>query len=58
VGSNGRLVALAATLQGSEWPRRDLLVRAAPRRNIAQQAPCELGAAHAGQRLVCTVSMP
>jgi hypothetical protein len=67
IGSNGRTVALAATVQGSDLPRRDLIVGAAARKSIAQDTPCALGvqntvAATSGRRsdarMICTVSMP
>jgi hypothetical protein len=67
IGSNGRTVVLAATVQGSDRPRHALILGAAARKNIAQDTPCALGvqttvAAAAGRRsdarMFCTVSMP
>ncbi len=67
IGSNGRTLVLAATAQGSDLPRHDLILGAAARKNIAQDTTCALGvqttvAATAGRpsdpRMICTVSMP
>jgi hypothetical protein len=72
IGSNGRTVVLAATVQGSDLPRRDLILGAAARKIILQDPACALGvqntvAATAAGRsdarrgdagMTCTVSMP
>jgi hypothetical protein len=55
IGSNGRTVVLAATVPGSELPRHDLILGAAARKSIAQDAACALGAHNA---VICTASMP
>ena len=66
IGSNGRTVALAATLNGAAVPRNDLILRAAAGRNIAQETACAIGARNpastaigrADARMICTVSTP
>jgi hypothetical protein len=67
--SNNRNVALTATVGASGEAKGRVILSAAARKIIAQDAPCTLGApqnrglvASAGetttQRLICTVSMP
>jgi hypothetical protein len=72
IGSNGRTVMLAATVQGSNLPRRDLILGAAARKIIVQDPACALGvqssvtatagarsgAGRGDARMICTVSMP
>jgi hypothetical protein len=54
IGSNGRTVVLAATVQGTDLPRHDLILGAAARKTIAQDTACVLGVPNS----VITVSMP
>ena len=71
VTSNSRNVALGATLGNSTEASRRVVLSAAARRGIAQEAPCAAQrtqttagatAAHADsapvERMICTVSMP
>ncbi len=67
VMSNSRNVALGATVGTSADAKGRVILNAAARRIIAQDAPCTLGtpqnalanaSAAATNRLICTVSMP
>ena len=61
IGSNGRNVALAATVRGAGSPRHDAVLGAPLRSNIAQQASCAPGIVTpvaSSPAVVCTVSMP
>jgi len=61
--SNSRNVTLAASVRASDDARGNLILSAAARRVISQNAACTLGSSRyaAGadtNRIVCTVSMP
>ena len=58
IGSNGRTVALAATLNGAALPRHDLILGAVSGRNIAQETDCAIAVRNIAAKLICTVSMP
>ena len=52
VGSNGRTVALAATVAGAKGQRRDSIIGAGARRSIDEQSTCAI-TGHGAARMIC-----